>query len=84
MCIYIYIRDEERQRYREREFQKKRERESEGGMYREGGEPQPWKLNVLAKNICKQSLAQGAIAWLEAVTSNRLVKEQSIGHQSLG
>ena len=67
----------------EREFSERRER-VRGGIYREGDEPQPWKTDVLAKNYCKQSLAQGAIAWLEAVTSNRLDEKQSIGHQSLG
>ena len=37
---------------------------------------------MLAKNICKQSIGQGAIDWSEVLTTNRLVDEQAIGAQT--
>ena len=64
-------------------FQQRRER-MRGGIYRE------WELitavekYVLAKNIYKQSIAHKQSLGFKAVTTNCLVREQSIGYQSLG
>ena len=81
--MYIYIREMKRDRDIEREsFGKRRERER-GGIYREGGEPQPWKYTCWPRITATNRLPrEQSLGWRRS-TSNHLDEKQALGLRRL-